>query len=122
MVYDAVDRTSDAERRERMDGLGSTSTYSLIKEWGVNPKAYAFSGGEVGRLGQHVPERYLDDRQSLKGTRLKLLSGLTACQSWRGSAGSVSLPGQRRIVCASPVTPGEWKMWTISSWSAPLMR
>lgn len=76
MVYDAVDRTSDAERRERMDGLGSTSTYSLIKEWGVNPKAYAFSGGEVGRLGQHVPERYLDDRQSLKGTRLKLLCRL----------------------------------------------
>ena len=42
----------------------------------MNPEEYAFSSGEVGRLGQHVPERYLDDRTNLKGTRLKMLSRL----------------------------------------------
>jgi hypothetical protein len=44
--------------------------------WGTNPKVYSFSTGEEGRLGQHVPERYLDDRADLKGTRLKLLCRL----------------------------------------------
>ena len=116
MVYDAVDRTSDAERRERMDGLGSTSTYSLIEEWGVNPKTYAFSGGEVGRLGQHVPERSLDDRQN------KLLCRLNCLPVMERVGRERYLTGQRRTVCASPVTPDEWKMCTISSWSAPLMR
>jgi hypothetical protein len=72
-VDEAVNTTSDRERAERMLTLPSASTYLSIKEWGVNPKEYAFSQGEVGRLGQHVPERYLDDRCDLKGTRLKLL-------------------------------------------------
>ena len=75
MVYDA-DRISDGRRREKMGGMTSTSTYSDIKDWGLNPKVYAFSSGEVGRLGQNVPERYLDDRRCLKGTRLKLLCRL----------------------------------------------
>ena len=39
----------------------------------MNPVAYSFSSGETYRLGQHVPERYLDDRGDLKGTRLKML-------------------------------------------------
>lgn len=73
MVYNAIDRTSNAKRSERMERMGSTSTYSLVKDWGMNPEAYSFSSGEAGRLGQHVPERYLDDRRNLKGTRLKLL-------------------------------------------------
>ena len=29
--------------------------------------------GEEDRLGQYVPEAYLDDRKDLKGTRLKML-------------------------------------------------
>jgi hypothetical protein len=37
---------------------------------------YSFSVGESGKLGQHVPERYLDDRRNLKGTRLKMLCRL----------------------------------------------
>ena len=49
MVYDAVDRISDGRRSERMGGMSSTSTYSDIKDWGLNPKVYAFSSGEVGR-------------------------------------------------------------------------
>ena len=76
MIYDAVDRTSDSRRSERMGGMSSTSTYSDIKYWGLNPDSYAFSSGEAGRLGQNVPERYLDDRRCLKGTRLKLLCRL----------------------------------------------
>ena len=37
---------------------------------------YSFSAGESGKLGQHVPESYLDDRCSLMGSRLKMLCRL----------------------------------------------
>ena len=50
--------------------------YSNVKDWGTNPKDYSFSVGEVNKLGQHVPKRYLDDRGNLKGTRLKMLCRL----------------------------------------------
>ena len=71
--YAAVDAKANADRGARMRALPSTAMYSEIKEWGANPAAYAFSSGEEDKLGQHVPERYLDDREDLKGTRLKLL-------------------------------------------------
>jgi hypothetical protein len=45
-----------------------------IKDWGKNPRQYSLEN----LLGQHVPERYLDDRDDLKGTRLKILSRLGA--------------------------------------------
>ena len=73
VVYKAVDAVGDEARRARMDQLPSTTDYVSLKEWGVNTKVYSFSTGEIGRLGQHVPERYLDDRHSLKETRLKML-------------------------------------------------
>jgi len=73
LVYDAVDARSDACRLVSLAGKPSASTYTSIKEWGPNTANYSFSTGEVGRLGQHVPERYLDDRSNLKGTRLKML-------------------------------------------------
>jgi hypothetical protein len=73
VVYDAVDTTSDAARAARMVGLSSATTYMSVKDWGRTQTAYAFSSGEVGLLGQHVHERYLDDRVDLKGTRLKML-------------------------------------------------
>jgi hypothetical protein len=72
-AYEAVDAASDHARATRMRTLSSTITYARLKEWGVNTAEYSFSVGEVGRLGQHVPERYLGDRTDLKGTRLKLL-------------------------------------------------
>jgi hypothetical protein len=72
-VYDTVDNMSDKMRSTRLASLPSTRVYVEIKEWGTNTKAYSFSSGEEGRLCQHVPERYLDDRSDLKGTRLKLL-------------------------------------------------
>ena len=72
-VYDTVDNMSDKMRSTRLASLPSTRGYVEIKEWGTNTKAYSFSSGEEGRLCQHVPERYLDDRFDLKGTRLKLL-------------------------------------------------
>ena len=50
--------------------------YNRIKDWGTNDRAYSFSVGEEGRPGRLVPERYLDDRTYLKGTRLKLLCRL----------------------------------------------
>ena len=74
MVYDAVDAASDRVRSEAMLSQVSTRVYVGVKEWGVNPPGYSFSVGEEGRLGQHVPERYLDDRSDLKGTRLKMLT------------------------------------------------
>jgi hypothetical protein len=75
-VYEAVNTYADSERHNRMLSLPSTAEYSQVKAWGRTSQAYAFSSGEVDRLGQHTPERYLDDRRCLKGTRLKLLCRL----------------------------------------------
>jgi hypothetical protein len=69
----AVDTTHDRARAKRMTRMPSTTTYMAVKEWGRCPEEYSFSNGEVGKLGQQVPERYLDDRRNLKGTRLKML-------------------------------------------------
>ena len=73
LVYDAVDTVSDEVRTTRLATFPSVRDYIDIKEWGRNTENYSFSTGEVGRRCQHVPERYLDDRDDLKGTRLKLL-------------------------------------------------
>jgi hypothetical protein len=73
LVYDAVDKVSDEARSARMATISSARDYVKIKEWGRNTENYSYSTGEVHRIGQHVPERYLDDRSDLKGTRLKLL-------------------------------------------------
>jgi hypothetical protein len=75
-VYCAVEVESDVDRVTRMEGMPSVCVYRKIKEWGTNTGAYSFSVGEEGRPGRLVPERYLDDRVSLKGTRLKLLCRL----------------------------------------------
>ena len=75
-MYTAVETGSDAARMVRMAGMSSVRVYNRIKEWGVNTAAYSFSSGEEGRPGRLVPERYLDDRACLKGTRLKLLCRL----------------------------------------------
>lgn len=73
LVYDMVDKVSDEARSTRLATFPSARDYVEIKEWGRNTEPYSFSSGEVDRLGQYVPERYLDDRSDLKGTRLKLL-------------------------------------------------
>jgi hypothetical protein len=75
-VYQAVEAAYDADRATRMQGMSSVKAYNNIKDWGTNTKAYSFSAGEEGRPGRLVPERYLDDRLCLKGTRLKLLCRL----------------------------------------------
>jgi hypothetical protein len=76
-AYHAVEANSDTNRAARMEGMPSARVYKRIKEWGINTKEYSFSAGEEGRLGSLVPERYLDDRAYLKGTRLKLLCRLS---------------------------------------------
>jgi hypothetical protein len=53
--------------------MKSATEYIDMKFWGRNSEEYCVMSGELDRLGQYVPERYLDDRDSLKGTRLKLL-------------------------------------------------
>ena len=75
-VYRAVEAASDVNRVARMEGMPSVQVYNRIKYWGANTKDYSFSRGEEGRPGRLVPERYLDDRSRLKGTRLKLLCRL----------------------------------------------
>ena len=75
-VYTAVERVSEEERQQRMQRMSSAARYVPMKEWGVNPVEYSFSSGEKGRNGSLVPERYLDDRSDLKGTRLKALCRL----------------------------------------------
>ena len=72
-VYEAVNECSNRDREARMSTLTSTADYVNLKEWGVNTEEYSAFTGEVDRLCQHVPERYLDDRVNLKGTRLKML-------------------------------------------------
>jgi hypothetical protein len=78
VTYDAVNAKSSVDREVQMRALPSTATYAKIKEWGANPPEYSFSSGEEDRIGQHVPEQYLDDRDDLKGTRLKALCRLGA--------------------------------------------
>ena len=75
-VYHAVETISDNNRTTRMAVMPSAQVYNRIKEWGPNEREYCFSVGEEGRLGRLVPERFLDDRTRLKGTRLKLLCRL----------------------------------------------
>ena len=75
-VYRAVDGHTDENRADTLLTKPSTARYAALKDWGPNPENYSFSSGEVGKLGQHVPERYLDDRFDLKGTRLKMLCRL----------------------------------------------
>ena len=75
-VYEAVNATTDANRAARIADRPSALAYTKLKDWGPNPREYSFSSGEVERLGQHVPERYLDDRLNLKGTRIKMLCRL----------------------------------------------
>jgi hypothetical protein len=74
IVYSAVGNKSNETRAAEMLMQPSTRLYDSVKDWGHNTKAYSFSQGEEGKLGQLVPERYLDDRDDLKGTRLKMLS------------------------------------------------
>jgi hypothetical protein len=76
LVFAAVEGVSDNQRQVQMTSLSSAVTYLSLKEWGVNEPEYSFSVGENGRLGQRVPERYLDDRDCIKGTRLKMLCRL----------------------------------------------
>jgi hypothetical protein len=75
-VYAAVDASANSDRTAAFSNKPSTTAYIGLKEWGPNPTNYSFSVGESGKLGQHVPERYLDDRRNLKGTRLKMLCRL----------------------------------------------
>ena len=75
-VYNSVELRTDASRATEICSLPSADTYTTIKHWGVNTTDYSFSSGEEGRLGFMVPERYLDDRDHLEGTRLKLLCRL----------------------------------------------
>ena len=76
IVYAAVDSSANSDRSATLSSKTSATDYIGLKEWGPNPVNYSFSGGESGKLGQHVPERYLDDRNNLKGTRLKMLCRL----------------------------------------------
>ena len=59
-----------------MAELPSAVTYTQIKNWEQTPQDYAFSNGEVDRLGQYVPEGYLDDRANLGGVHVKLMCRL----------------------------------------------
>jgi hypothetical protein len=83
--YKAVEEAGDMERHNRMIAQPSTHLYQYTKDWGRVPESHAFPSGEVDRLGVRVPERYLDDRVDLRGTRLKIL-----CRS-------NSLPIMRRV-------------------------
>jgi hypothetical protein len=89
--YTSVEVAGDMERHNRMIAQSSTHLYQYTKDWNIMPESHAFSSGEIDRLGYLVPERYLDDRSDLRGTRFKFL-----CRS-------NSLPVMRRV--GREVTP-----------------
>jgi hypothetical protein len=76
LSYAAVDGFFDDRRAGVMAGQPSNAVYTAIKSWSRNTRRYSAFTGEVDRLGQYVPEAYLDDRKDLKGTRLKMLCRL----------------------------------------------
>ena len=73
-VAEAVDALEERDRRQR--ALAGTSEswkrYQRVRSWGRVSEEAAVFNGEVGRLGAHVFERYLDDRSDGEGRRLKL--------------------------------------------------
>ena len=100
-----------------MEGMPSVQIYNRIKEWGANTEAYSFSICEEGRLGRLVPERYLDDRDCLKDTRLKLLCRLNCLpvmdRVGREAQVAETVPGSASLVGAAL-----WKTYATSSWTA----
>ena len=76
MVYQRVDQAFDGVRAKRMAEMPTAAAYSQLKSWAPTSQEYAFSGGEVGRLGQQVPEPYLDDRANLGGMHVKMMCRL----------------------------------------------
>ena len=103
-VYRAVEAASDIDRTVRMEDMPSVRVYNKVKDWGTNTRAYSFSSGEEGRPGRLVPERYLDDRVCLKGTRLKLLCRLNCLPvSGKGGQGSQAQVAETQ--------PGLFRVW-----------
>jgi hypothetical protein len=76
LVYAKVNNKANLDRTRRGPGYGSNIVHSQVKFWGVNPKHYSVYAGEINRIGQYVPEKYLDDVTDKKGTRIKLLCRL----------------------------------------------
>ena len=108
ITYDAAEEAGDGARHNRMLQLSSTADYAHIKDWGRNTPEYAVFSSEVDRLGRSVPERYLDDRQDLKGTRLKLLCrlGSLPVMARVGREARPPWPREQRVchMCNSPGT------------------
>ena len=75
-VYKGVEVASNARLQSRLRALPSATQYRQVRAWTRTTSAYAFSSGEVDRMGRLTPQPYLDDRRCLKGTRLKMLCRL----------------------------------------------
>ena len=102
-----MEEAGDDTRHNRMIQLPSTFDYAHVKEWGRNTSDYAAFSSEVDRLGRSVPERYLDDRHDLKGTRLKLLCRLNSLPVMARVGREARPPWPRALrVCHMCNTPG----------------
>ena len=73
IIYESVERHADEEREARMNMMNSMSVYNSTKSWEPSPAAYSVSSKDCMRRGMYVCERYLDRRQDLQGTKIKLL-------------------------------------------------
>ena len=96
-VYEAVEVASDARLQSRLMALPSATQYRRVRAWARTPSAYAFSSGEVDRLGRLTPQPYVDDRRYLKGTRLKMLCRL-GCLPVMDRAGREAKPAWPKTV------------------------
>ena len=76
--YQAVELAEGAALRARFAAMSgdAAARYARVKYWDKVTPDFAVMTGEIGELGAHVIEPYLDGRDEHVGTRLKLMCRL----------------------------------------------
>ena len=110
ICYKAVDEAESEALRTRFARMkgDAAARYARIKSWDKVTKDSAVMSGEVGMMGAHVIEPYLDGREEQVGTRLKLMCRLGCLPTLTRVAREEGLPpeqGECRL-CDSGATEG----------------
>ena len=106
LCYQAVELAEGAALRGRFASMSGDAAgrYARIKNWEKVTSDFAVMKGEIGELGAHVIEPYLDGRDEQVGTRLKLMCRLGCLPTLARVAREEKLPpgqGECRL-CDSP--------------------
>jgi hypothetical protein len=96
--YDAINTKSSADHDARVRAMSPTAMARMHghQEMGGKFGSELLLVGEKNWIGQHVPERYLDDHEDLKGTHLKVLCRVGALPVVSHVGREQELPGQGR--------------------------